>query len=118
MSDKRRSRFRAVQTLSLEPHTVSEVDLEGVEFPARALQTNPHKRKGQRGGFVSGFKPDHDCLQPTDNKRSQTMASGMFPQIAETKRLALESAAADRANTTESFVCRPVRLCQIGDAQG
>ena len=49
MSDKRRSRFQAVQTLSLEPHTVSEVDLEGVEFPARALQKILTNEKGSAG---------------------------------------------------------------------
>ena len=41
----------------------------------------------------------------------------MFPQIVETKRLALKVTDADRADTTESFICRVVRLCKAGNAE-
>lgn len=53
MEDKLRGRFQAVATLSLEPNTVREIYLEGVEFPLTLCKQTFTNEDGSTGVLYS-----------------------------------------------------------------
>ncbi len=74
LSEKLQGRFQAVETLELEPHTVREIYLEGVEFPlllVKQVFTNENGSQGVLSLVSSDTKIDYNRLTTSYQRRWQ-----------------------------------------------
>ncbi len=74
LTEKLKGRFQTVETLALEPHTVREIYLEGVEFPlalAKQVFTNENGSEGVLYLVSSETTIDYDRLTTSYQRRWQ-----------------------------------------------
>ena len=113
-ADKQQGRYVRVDTLDLEAQATREIYLEGVDFPLVLLKqvfTNEDGSIGIRS-LVSRDTPL--VLRRRAHDLSQTVGSGMLPQVAQTECLVSQVAPPNGHHPNPAFLRRAVWLYQIG----
>ena len=113
-ADKQQGRYVRVDTLELEAQATREIYLEGVDFPlvlVKQVFTNEDGSVGLRS-LVSSDTPL--SFDDAHHDLSHTVGSGMLSQVAQTECLVSQVPHPNRDDPNQSFLCRAVRLYQIG----